>query len=60
MSVKFRTPAYCVHRPKNLAYLRLNGEMIELGAPDSHESRQKHNRLIAEWVVQRSRLHQAC
>jgi len=50
MPAKFRTPCYCIHRAKNLAYVRLNGEMIYLGAPDSQESRQKYDRLIAEWL----------
>src|SRR5438876_469709 len=50
MAAKFRTPGYCIHRAKNLAYVRLNGEMIYLGEPGSPESHQKYDRLIAEWL----------
>jgi hypothetical protein len=37
MPTKFRTSAYWIHRPKNLAYVRLNGEMIYLGKPGSSQ-----------------------
>src|SRR6266480_3779814 len=50
MAAKFHTPGYCIHRAKNLAYVRLNGEMIYLGEPGSPESHQKYDRLIAEWL----------
>ena len=50
MSAQFRVPAYCVHTARNQAYVRLNGEMIYLGAPGSPESKEKYKRLIAEWL----------
>jgi len=50
MSAQFRVPAYCVHTARNQAYVRLNREMIYLGAPGSSESQEKYNRLIAEWL----------
>ncbi len=51
MSTKFRVPGYCVHTARNQAYVRLNGEIIYLGAPGSPESREKYDRLIAEWMA---------
>lgn len=51
MSATYRVPAYCVHTARNQAYVRLNGEMIYLGAPGSPESREKYNRRIAEWLA---------
>ncbi|HLL89191.1 MAG TPA: tyrosine-type recombinase/integrase, partial [Tepidisphaeraceae bacterium] len=45
-----RVPSYCIHTARNQAYVRLNGEMIYLGAPHSPESREKYDRLIAEWM----------
>lgn len=51
MSATYRVPAYCVHAARNQAYVRLNGEMIYLGAPGSPESREKYNRRIAEWLA---------
>src|SRR5688500_7053113 len=51
MSAKVRVPACCVHTARNQAYVRLNGEMIYLGAPGSPESKETYNRLIAEWLA---------
>lgn len=45
-----RVPSYCVHTSRNQAYVRLNGAMVYLGPPHSPESRQKYDRLIAEWM----------
>jgi integrase len=45
-----RVPSYCIHTARNQAYVRLNGEMVYLGAPHSPESREKYDRLIAEWM----------
>lgn len=50
MSAKLRVPGYCIHTAKCQAYVRLNGEMIYLGSPDSPESKAKYDRLIAEWM----------
>lgn len=45
-----RVPSYCIHTARNKAYVRLNGVMIYLGAPHSLESKEKYDRLIAEWM----------
>jgi len=51
MSTKFpHVPSYCIHTARNQAYVRLNGEMVYLGAPHSPESREKYDRVIAEWM----------
>ncbi|HVT87456.1 MAG TPA: hypothetical protein VHD56_01275 [Tepidisphaeraceae bacterium] len=49
-TTKFRVPSYCVHTARNQAYVRLDGEMIYLGVPDSPQSKEKYDRLIAEWM----------
>ena len=45
-----RVPAYCHHKAKDLAYVRLNGEMIYLGKYGSPESREAYDRVISEWI----------
>src|SRR5580693_8744146 len=45
-----RVPAYCHHKPRDLAYVRLNGKMIYLGNYGSPESRDKYDRILAEWI----------
>lgn len=45
-----RVPSYCIHTARNQAYVRLDVEMVYLGAPHSSESREKYDRLIAEWM----------
>jgi integrase len=44
-------PAYCHHRTKNRAYVRLSGEFIYLGAYDSPESHAAYQRVVAEWLA---------
>jgi integrase len=44
-------PSYCIHKARQQAYVRLNGDMIYLGAPGSPESKEKYNRLIVEWLA---------
>ena len=56
MSTAFRIPGYCVHSAKQQAYVRLNGEMLYLGAPGSPQSKAKYDRLIGEWIA-RGRSH---
>jgi hypothetical protein len=46
-----RPPRYCRHKPKGLAYVRLNGEFIYLGGYDSTESKDRYRRIVAEWMV---------
>src|SRR5580704_4462922 len=50
MFIQPRVPSYCIHKARNQAYVRLNGEMIYLGRPGSPESKEKYNRLVAEWL----------
>ena len=42
-----RQPAYCVHKSKNLAFVRIRGRMIYLGRAHSRESRQRYGDIIA-------------
>lgn len=51
MSTLFRIPRYCIHTAKQLAYVRLNEEMIYLGPPGSPQSKAQYDRLIAEWIA---------
>ncbi len=51
MSKLLRIPAYRLHKPKQLAVVRLNGRDIYLGPYNSPESRQVYDRLIAEWLA---------
>jgi integrase len=44
-------PAYCHHKAKGLAYVRLNEEFIYLGAYESEESKAEYRRIIAEWMA---------
>ena len=44
-------PAYCHHKGKGLAYVRLNEEFIYLGACGSEESKEEYRRIIAEWMA---------
>lgn len=44
-------PAYCHHKAKGLAYVRLNEEFIYLGAFGSEESKARYRRVIAEWMA---------
>jgi integrase len=46
-----RLPKYRHHKPKNLAVVRINGRDVYLGRYDSPESREKYNRVIAEWLT---------
>ena len=51
MSKPLRIPAYRLHKPKQLAVVRLNGRDVYLGRYDSPESRERYDRLIAEWLA---------
>jgi integrase len=42
-----RQPAYCVHKSKNLAYVRIGGRMIYLGRAHSRESLQRYAEVTA-------------
>jgi hypothetical protein len=40
-------PAYCVHKSKNLAYVRIRGRMIYLGRAHSRESLARYSEIVA-------------
>jgi integrase len=46
-----RLPKYRHYKPKELAVVRINGHDHYLGKYGSEESREKYNRLIAEWLT---------
>lgn len=46
-----RIPSYRLHKPSGLAVARLNGRDIYLGEHGSPQSRQRYERLIAEWLT---------
>ena len=48
-----REPGYCRHKPTNQAYVNLGGQVIYLGAYGSSESKERYNRLKAEWLINR-------
>ena len=48
-----REPGYCHHKPTGQAYVRLSGKVYYLGAYGSPESKDRYNRLKAEWLVNR-------
>lgn len=43
-------PAYCLHKRKNLAYVRLSGDFVYLGPYGSPESKAEYERVVAEWL----------
>src|SRR5690606_25675955 len=50
-TAKPRSPKYCLHKPKNQAYVRLDGRMIYLGIYGSSESYAAYTRGLAEWFA---------
>ena len=50
------TPSYRLHKPKNLAVVRIDGRDIYLGRYGTPESRERYDRLIAEWLTNGRRL----
>lgn len=46
-----RQPAYCVHKSKNLAFVRIRGRMIYLGRAHSRESRQRYADIISSYLA---------
>jgi integrase len=40
-------PAYCIHKTRNLAFVRLDGRMIYLGRAHSPESRERYHAVLA-------------
>ena len=48
-----REPGYCLHKPTGQAYVNLGGKVIYLGEHGTDESRERYNRVKAEWLVNR-------
>ena len=48
-----KEPGYCLHKSTGQAIVRFGGKMHYLGAHGSDESKEKYNRLKAEWLVNR-------
>ena len=40
-------PAYCIHKTRNLAFIRLGGRMIYLGRAHSPESHERYHEVLA-------------
>jgi integrase len=48
-----REPGYCLHKPTGQAYVRFNGKPFYLGPYGSEDSKERFNRLKAEWLLNR-------
>lgn len=48
-----KEPGYCHHKPTNQAYVRLDRKPYYLGEYGSEESKERYNRLKAEWLLNR-------
>jgi integrase len=48
-----REPGYCHHKPTGQAYVRFNGKTVYLGPYGSPESKERYDRLKAEWLLNR-------
>ena len=48
-----KEPGYCLHKPTGQAYVNLGGRVIYLGTYDTDDSKERYNRLKAEWLVNR-------
>jgi hypothetical protein len=48
-----REPGYCKHKPTGQAYVNLGGKVIYLGVHGTEESKERYNRVKAEWLVNR-------
>ena len=48
-----REPGYCKHKSTGQAYVNLGGKVIYLGTHGTEESKERYNRLKAEWLVNR-------
>lgn len=46
-----REPGYCLHKPTGQAYVRLGGKVFYLGEYGTDLSKQRYNRLKAEWLL---------
>ena len=50
-------PSYRLHKPTGLAVVRLSGKDFYLGKHGSLDSKNKYERLIAEWIANHRQLH---
>lgn len=48
-----RTPQYCLFKPRNLAYVTIDGHRNYLGPHGSLESRRRYEELVVEWRSRR-------
>ena len=48
-----REPGHRLHKPTGQAHVRFNGKLHYLGEYGSEESKERYNRLKAEWLVNR-------
>jgi len=48
-----REPGYCHHKPTGQAYVRFSGKTVYLGPYGSQESKERYERLKAEWLLNR-------
>ena len=46
-----RVPSYRLHKGSGQALVQINGERIYLGKHGSKESKEKYQRIVAEWLV---------
>src|SRR5688572_13233983 len=48
---KSSKPSYCLHRSSGRAHVTIAGQTTYLGPFGSPESRDKYDRIIAEWIA---------
>lgn len=48
-----KEPGYCFHKATGQAYVRFDGKLHYLGVYGTAESKERYNRLKAEWLVNR-------
>ena len=48
-----REPGYCRHKATGQAYVNLGGKVVYLGSYGTEESKERYNRLKAEWLLNR-------
>lgn len=58
-SSRTRVPSYRFHKPTGQAVVTLNGRDIYLGEHGTAASREKYDRITAEWLAQGRQLHAA-
>ena len=51
-----KVPTYCCHKASRQAVVHLDGQDIYLGRFGTPESRERYNRIVAEWLANGRRL----